>query len=90
MACNARYDVIEMKLAPNDLGWPARRPRRWTALVHRRWVCHATSDEFAERFCASAQMLGSDLFAFGSADDPTVQKDYREVLLKKLGARLEH
>ena len=65
-------------------------PERRTALVHRRWVCHATAEEFAERFCASVQMLGSDLFAFGSADDPRVQEDYKELLLKKLGAHLKH
>ena len=47
-------------------------------------MCHATLQEFAERFCNSASLLGSDLFAYGPADDERVQQEYRTTLMKKL------
>ena len=83
-----RYDIIEMVVAPSDLGWPVRRPRRLTCLVLRdKWVSVAKADEFAELFHASCSMLGCDLFAYGALEDARVQADYKEQLFRTLGCQ---
>ncbi|CAE7289224.1 unnamed protein product [Symbiodinium microadriaticum] len=78
------YELISFVVSPNDIGWPIRRPRRLSALVLRsKWLCSATPEEFAENFCASCRMLGSDLFAYGSVDDDVVQGHYKRELFRK-------
>ena len=49
-----------------------RRPRRFTALVHRRWHCSASQSDFDFHFAASAAMTGSDLLAM----PPNIVEEY--------------
>ncbi|CAE7825327.1 unnamed protein product, partial [Symbiodinium sp. CCMP2592] len=75
------YSAFQFTLSPLDIGWPVRRPRRFTALVHRRWHCSASQSDFEFHFGASAAMTGSDLLAM----PPNIVEEYfRNKLRQKL------
>ncbi|CAE7430951.1 unnamed protein product, partial [Symbiodinium sp. CCMP2456] len=56
------------------------RPRRFTALVHRRWHCSASQADFDFHFGACASMTGSDLLAMPPS---IVQEYFRNKLRQK-------
>eukprot|EP00973_Karenia_brevis_P094702 12423735-Karenia_brevis.AAC.1 len=37
------YHIDTNILAPTQLGWPSRRPRRWSIVVHRKFLASTTS-----------------------------------------------
>lgn len=63
-----RYTCTPIEVSPEQMGWPVRRPRRYTLLVRNDHILRAGADEFFRIFGLRCAMPGVGLCAGSEAD----------------------